>query len=264
LSLKRVESDLADGWIVRHALGVISLLGVAVLGGASLAASRLKPSVGSWTETILSFAHPFVINLLSSLVVGVFVYFLLKSRNVAKKFGGSIQPKLLGRSDKKHPPELFTHAKSVVLIAVSAKGLVSRYTADFERALRNGTKFTVVLLDPKREDALQTFDRMTNPPMVTPASDIQSGVDQFTALFDRSISSVRLLPTTPPFSMICVEYAEGRKFVAVEVFSYKTAPGERSSFELDTQNGEQFWVDCYWSQMELMCADSKPVETRKD
>lgn len=147
---------------------------------------------------------------------------------------------------------MFEGATTISIAAVSGLGIVNRYRGLLEEQLRLGRKLRILLLDIEHRDALQTWDRLSNPPMNTPEEDIRAGIRQFLGLADlREYSGsceVKLLDTVLPYSLImCEKPSIGT--IQVEVHSYRRAPEDRPNILLSSQT-DPHWFQFFSQQFE--------------
>jgi hypothetical protein len=144
------------------------------------------------------------------------------------------------------PPleEFFEKATTISVAAVSGLGLVNHFRGLLEQQLRQGKMLRVLLLDLEKRDALATWDRLSNPPMIDPEDDIKSGVRQFSALAGLpglpGRCEVKLFDTVFPYSLIMCETSDKRGIVQVEMHAYRRAPEDRPNLLLSSE------VDSHW------------------
>ena len=161
------------------------------------------------------------------------------------------------RSDLPRLESLFEGATSIDIAAISASALINRARGLLGRELGKGTTLRVVLLDGNRSDALAAWDRLSNPPMNTPAHDIEAGLLQFLALRDTHGSAkceVRVLDTVLPYSLIRVE-RDGDAFLQLEVHGFRLAPEDRLNLVL-SQRHDPEWYELFHHQFEAIWSAS--------
>lgn len=147
---------------------------------------------------------------------------------------------------------MFEGSETICIAAVSGLGLVNHHRGLLEEQLRLGRKLRVILLDADRKDALDAWDRLTNPPMNTPEADIRSGIRMLTGLAEShshsGICEVRLLDTFLPWSLIiCLKPAISQ--MQVELHTYRRAPENRPNILL-TNNVDPHWFRFFVDQFE--------------
>jgi hypothetical protein len=153
------------------------------------------------------------------------------------------------------PPldSMFADANVISIAAVSGLGFVNHHRGLLEDQLRKGRKLRVLLLDIDRRDALQSWDRLSNPPMNTPEEDIRAGIRQFLGLADLreypGSCEVKLLDTCLPYSLILCEGAHVSE-MQVEMHAYRRAPEERPNILLSSQ-ADQHWFEFFAQQFDL-------------
>jgi hypothetical protein len=156
-------------------------------------------------------------------------------------FGG-----LLRRRSGIPPLEsMFVDARVISISAVSGLGIINHHRGLLEEQIRRGSQIRVMLLDVSYRDALDSWDRLSNPPMNTPEEDIRAGVRQFLGLADLREypggCQVRLLNTTLPFSLVISEKKD-RGEMQVEMHTYRRAPEDRPNILLSSR------TDPHWFQ----------------
>jgi hypothetical protein len=135
--------------------------------------------------------------------------------------------------------DFFDGSTTISIAAVSGLGLVNHFRGLLEQQLRQGKSLRVLLLDVEKRDALTTWDRLSNPPMIYPEDDIKSGVRQFTALARTpglpGRCEVKLFDTIFPYSLIMCEKADKRGVIQVEMHAYRRAPEDRPNLLLSSE-----------------------------
>jgi hypothetical protein len=161
------------------------------------------------------------------------------------------------------PPltEFFEDGLVISIAAVSGLGLVNHFRGLLEEQLRAGRQLRVLLFDLEKRDALDTWDRLTNPPMVSPVDDIRSAVRQFSAMTMLPGLSgqceVRLLDTILPFSLIMCQKRH-RGMIQLELHAYRRAPEDRPNIMLSSEV-DTHWYEFYSRQFDEAWRNSKPV-----
>jgi hypothetical protein len=154
---------------------------------------------------------------------------------------------------------MFADAKVISIAAVSGLGFVNHHRGLLEEQLRKGRKLRVMLLDIDYRDALQSWDRLSNPPMNTPEEDIRAGIRQFLGLADlREYSGsceVKLLDTVLPYSMILCEGVHVSE-MQVELHAYRRAPEERPNILLSS-HADQHWFEFFAQQFDTAWSRAK-------
>ncbi|HVB42632.1 MAG TPA: hypothetical protein VNF47_08005 [Streptosporangiaceae bacterium] len=157
-------------------------------------------------------------------------------------------------------PSMFDGADTISIAAVSALGLVNHHRGLLEEQLRFGKKLRVILLDADRKDALDAWDRLSNPPMNTPESDIRSSIHMLRSLAGLrnypGTCDVRLLDTSFPYSLIICNKPSISE-IQVELHAYRRAPEDRPNILL-TNIADPHWFRFFTEQFEQAWANAKP------
>lgn len=251
---------------------ILSLAVFVIVCFLYVAAYSRNPS--SWRALLLAVLP----SLAATLVIVVCVYVLLNRDYVSGRSNAlpDLEPQMLvlreavsrlsdntsvlkKRSAMPTLQTMFASAQMISIAAVSGLGLINRYRALLEEQLRLGKNLRILLLDVDSKDALQTWDRATNPPMNTPEADIRSGTAMLLGL--KSLAGypgsceVRLLDTVFPFSVIMCK-SGGSGSMQVELHCYHRAPEERPNFLLSTQ-ADSYWFGFFEEQFESAFADAR-------
>jgi hypothetical protein len=213
-------------------------------------------------------------NLIATILTALVVYLLLTSRPGASRAlemditsesisrivrGAAPASSLIQRTKLPRVEDVLKDCNSIILIAVSGKGFLNRHTDYLEKTLasRLFKSLTVVLMDPASSEALKVWDRISNPPMTTPKSDIESGVEGFKDLFKaHKNAQLRLLDTFIPYSILLGERENGEGVAQVEFYPYRRAPDTRPSVQLSSDR-EPEWFSFFKKQAEQVVAEAK-------
>lgn len=169
-------------------------------------------------------------------------------------------PVVVGRGQLSDLRSFATGARTMSVAAVSGLGLINHHRALFEEKLREGMKLRVLLLNPLQSDSLDVWDRLSNPPMPHPESDIRSGIRQYVALASvqglAGKCEVLLTNDLLPFSLIAVE-GPNEASVQVELHAYRRAPEERACVVI-TSEASPHWHNFFSSQFDAAWNEARP------
>jgi hypothetical protein len=156
---------------------------------------------------------------------------------------------------------IFDGSETISIAVVSGLGLVNTRRALLEEQLRLGRNLRIILLDVNRKDALDSWDRLSNPPMNTPAEDIRSSARVLLGLASvrqyPGNCEIRLLDTTLPWSLIICQ-KQGISQMQVELHAYRRAPEERPGIFL-ASNTDSYWFEFFLQQFELAWSNARPA-----
>ena len=154
---------------------------------------------------------------------------------------------------------MFDGAETISIAAVSGLGLVNHNRGLLEEQLRLGRKVRVMLLDADHRDALDAWDRLSNPPMNTPEEDIRSSLRMLMALASLrdypGSCQVRVSDTLFPWSLIICEKADISQ-MQIELHAYRRAPEERPNILL-ADKADAHWFRFFSQQFELAWSNAR-------
>ena len=149
-------------------------------------------------------------------------------------------------------------ASEITLIGASLVSLVISCQTFFQYSLKRGCKLRFVVLDPNCT-AVEAWNLRTESGSGVVKHDIERVMINFRLLAQYAHQDnqldIRLLPTFPPYSIICVDPDKDSGWMIVELHDYKRSLGERGHLFIRKETSP-YWHSHYLSILEQICGDA--------
>jgi len=147
-------------------------------------------------------------------------------------------------------------ATEITLVGASLVSVVISCQTFFQNSLKRGCKLRFVVLDPNCA-AIETWNLRTASSVVK--QDIERVMINFRLLTQyvqqENQLDIRLLPTFPPYSAICVDPDKDSGWIVVELHEYKRSLGERGHLFIRKATNP-YWHSHFVSALGQICSDA--------